>query len=139
MELLYAILADIVVAVHVAYVSFVVLGLVLILVGWLLKWRWVHNVWFRAVHAAMIGIVVVEAVLGIVCPLTEWEQQLRRAAGQTSYGGSFVGHWLHELLFFEAEPWVFTLAYCLFGALVLTTFWLVPPRTAHTDVQRTDR
>ena len=128
MKLWYAILADAVVVVHLAYVTFVTLGLVLILLGWLLGWQWVRNFWFRALHLVMMGIVVAEALLGIVCPFTTWEQQLRRLAGQATYTGDFLGHWSHELLFFEADPWVFTAIYCLFGAVVLATYWLVPPR-----------
>ena len=38
----YRILADITVIVHVAYVLFVVLGVVAILLGWLRKWQWVR-------------------------------------------------------------------------------------------------
>jgi hypothetical protein len=32
------------------------------------------------------------------------------------------------LLFFDAEPWVFTVCYTLFGLAVLATFVLAPPR-----------
>jgi hypothetical protein len=42
--------------------------------------------------------------------------------------GSFVGRWVHELIFFEAPEWVFTIVYCAFGAVVLATFILAPPR-----------
>ena len=128
MRTLYAILADAVVVLHVAYVTVIVVGLVLILVGWWRNWKWVRNVWFRALHLTMIMVVVVEALVGIVCPLTTWEQGLRRLAGEATYTGSFLGRWAHEVLFFELPPWVFTTIYCLFGALVLAVCWLVPPR-----------
>ncbi len=55
----------------------------------------------------MIGIVVAEALAGIPCPLTVWERQLRKAAGQVAYPGDFIGYWTHRLLFYRAEPWVF--------------------------------
>jgi hypothetical protein len=76
----------------------------------------------------MIGVVVVEAVLSIVCPLTTLEHNLRARAGQPVDETSFIGRWVHELLFFEAPEWVFTIVYCLFGAAVLATFLLAPPR-----------
>jgi hypothetical protein len=76
----------------------------------------------------MIGIVVVEALLGITCPLTTWENQLRHAAGETARAESFVGRWIHDLLFYDAPPWVFTVIYCLFGAVVLATFVIAPPK-----------
>lgn len=128
MQLVYRILADVVVVVHFAYVAFVIFGLVLTLAGRLLRWNWVRNFWFRAVHLTMIGIVVFEAWLGIVCPLTTWENNLRDLAGQTSYDGAFIANLLHDTMFIEAEPWMFTLGYTLFGLLVLLTILLIPPR-----------
>lgn len=128
MQHFYQILADIVVTFHFAYVSFVVLGLAMTLAGALLGWNWVRNFWFRTIHLLMIAIVVVEAWCGITCPLTTWEQQLRQLAGQTVHEGSFVANVLHEALFFEAEPVVFTVGYTLFGLAVLATFLYAPPR-----------
>ncbi len=128
MRTFYAIAADLVVAFHFAYVAFVVFGLLLTLIGIARGWRWVRNPWFRGIHLATILIVVAEAWLGIVCPLTTWEQQLRRLAGQSTYGGDFVGRWLHEVLFLELAPWVFTTIYTLFGLAVLATWVFAPPR-----------
>lgn len=125
---LNSISADLVVFVHAAYVTFVIFGLVATLAGVVLHWKWIRNFWFRSIHLSMIGIVVFEALVGITCPLTTLEHRLRLAAGQQSSSGSFVGRWMHELLFFEAPPWVFTVVYCVFGAIVLATFALAPPR-----------
>ncbi len=121
-------LADLIVVFHAAFVGFVVFGLVLILVGVALRWGWIRNVWFRVTHLAAIGFVVAEALVGMVCPLTDWENQLRRAAGQASYPGDFIGYWAHRVIFYRAEPWVFTLIYILFGLAVLAAFILAPPR-----------
>jgi hypothetical protein len=123
-----SVLADAIVVAHVAYVSFVVLGLAVILLGVAFRWRWVRNPWFRSIHLAMIGIVVGEAIAGIPCPLTVWEGQLRRAAGQAAYPGDFIGHWADRLLFYRFEPWVFTVIYATFGLAVLAAFILAPPR-----------
>jgi len=128
MQLVYRILADIIVALHFAYVAFVVLALVVTLAGAALRWKWIRNFWFRAIHLAMIGFVVAEAWCGIVCPLTTWENGLRARAGQATYGGGFLANLLHDTMFFEAEPWVFTVCYSLFGLLVLVAFVLAPPR-----------
>jgi Protein of Unknown function (DUF2784) len=123
-------LADVTVVVHAAYVSFVLFGLVAILIGIVFKWKWVRNFWFRAIHLIMIGIVVGEALAGVPCPLTVWEARLRKIAGQTAYTGDFLGYWAHRLIFFRADPWVFTLIYTLFGLAVLAAFVLAPPRRA---------
>src|SRR4051812_25109840 len=103
------VLADTIVVVHAAFVAFVVLGMAAILLGVALRRGWVRNFWFRVTHLAAIGVVVLETLTGLACPLTTWEHALRRRAGQTGYAGDFIGHWAHRLIFFDAEPWVFTL------------------------------
>ena len=126
-------LADLVVVVHAAYVSFVVLGLLAILAGIAFRWKWVRNPWFRWIHIAMIGIVVAEALAGIPCPLTVWERQLRTGQGRSPMRATFIGYWTHRLLFFRAEPWVFTVVYTAFGLAVLAAFILAPPRGRSQD------
>ena len=133
MTTLYRLTADLVVVVHFAFVAFVVFGLLLTLMGGARRWQWVRDVRFRALHLAAIGFVVVESLCGITCPLTVWEQHLRDLAGQSSYRGDFLATWVHELMFFEAEPWVFTLCYCSFGAAVALSWLLVPPRFRRVD------
>ena len=126
--MLYKLAADFVVVLHAAYVLFVIFGQLAILIGILCRWAWVRNTWFRWLHLAAISIVVVESLLGIVCPLTTFEGWLRSRAGQTGYRGDFVGHWVHELLFYDAPAWVFTLVYAAFGLLVVVAFIVAPPR-----------
>ena len=124
----YRFLADLTVIAHLAYFCFVVLALPLILLGGYLGWAWVRNFWFRMIHFAMIAVVVAEELLGIACPLTTWERDLRLRAGGVVYRGSFIGHWVHELLFVDLPPWAFTVIYCAFGLLVLASLVWVPPR-----------
>ena len=128
LDLPYRDLADAVLALHVAVVIFVGGGLLLILVGNWRRWPWVNAWWFRLVHLAAIGVVVAEAWLGIVCPLTTLEMWLRARAAGTTYSGSFIEHWLQRVLYYDAPPWVFVLAYSLFGLSVLATWWFFPPR-----------
>jgi hypothetical protein len=122
------VVADAIVVFHAAFVGFVVLGMAAIVVGLVLGWGWVRNFWFRAAHLGMIGFVVLESFIGMVCPLTRWENQLRRLGGQEGYPGDFIGYWAHRLLFYRAEPWVFTVIYTAFGATVFLAFLLGPPR-----------
>jgi hypothetical protein len=133
MTVLYRLAADAVVIVHFSYVAFVVVGLLAVLLGLAGRWRWVRNVWFRSVHLLAILVVAAEAICGITCPLTTWEQQLRALAGDASDRGDFIADWVHRLLFYECPPWVFTLSYVLFGLVVLATFVLAPPRRARND------
>lgn len=125
---LYLIAADGLLLVHALFVLFVVLGLLLILLGGLRGWRWVRNPWFRGLHLAGIAVVVLQAWLGVICPLTTWEMALREKAGGATYSGSFIAHWLEALLYYRAPQWVFILVYTLFGALVIASWWWVRPR-----------
>jgi hypothetical protein len=128
MESLYVALADLVVVLHVGYVAFVILGELAVMLGILFKWDWVRNRTFRLLHLAAIGVVVFESWSGIVCPLTTWENWLREQAGQSVEQGDFIARWVHQVLFYRAEPGVFTWIYSAFGALVVLTLILAPPR-----------
>lgn len=127
-KLAHHVAADMVLVIHVLFVAFVVIGLVLIIVGLLRHWRWVRNLWFRTAHLLSIGIVVTQAWVDLICPLTIWENYLRHQAGDAVYAYPFIRHWLQELIFYDAEPWVFVLCYTIFGALVLVTWILGPPK-----------
>lgn len=124
---LYQALADAVLIVHLGLVLFIVGGLILILLGGRRHWAWVRNFWFRLGHLSAIGYVVAESWLGIDCPLTTVEQWLRMRAGQTSYDDDFIAHWLSQILFFEAAPWIFTAVYSAFALLVVVSWLRVPP------------
>src|SRR3569623_621884 len=125
---LYQTLADLVLITHVAFVGFVVVGLLLILMGGVCHWAWVRNPWFRALHLAAIGLVVTQAWLGIICPLTTLEMYLRVLAGDETYSGTFIAHWLQKLLYYQAPWWVFTLCYTLFALAVIGSWEKVRPR-----------
>lgn len=124
----YSNLADLVLLIHFAIVLFVVGGLLLIILGNLLRWPWVNRWWFRAIHLLAISVVVLESWLGIECPLTTLENWLRLQAGQGVYQGSFIQHWVHGVMFYQAPGWVFALAYTLFALAVVAAWWRWPPQ-----------
>jgi len=117
-------IADVLVVVHFAIVAYIVGGLLAVWTGAALGWRWVRDPWFRYSHLAAIGYVAAEALLGIACPLTVWEDLLRGGARPDS----FVGRWVGRLLYYEAPDWMFTSAYVAWGLATLATLRLVPPR-----------
>ncbi|GAB3192545.1 DUF2784 domain-containing protein [Hydrogenophaga aquatica] len=124
----YQLLADAVLALHFGVVVFVVGGLLAVLVGNGLRWRWVNRRGFRLLHLAAVAVVAAQAWLGVLCPLTTLESWLRAQAGEAGYSGSFVQHWLQRMLYYEAPLWVFTLAYTAFAVLVALAWWRFPPR-----------
>lgn len=121
-------LADLVLVAHVGIVLFVLLGQFAILIGGWRGWHWVRGFALRMAHLVLIGVIVLQAWLGRLCPLTIWEQALRRRAGQASYEHSFVEYWLSRLLFFDAPWWAFVFAYTAFGALVIASWLWLPPQ-----------
>lgn len=119
--------ADLILIVHALVVAFVLVAQAMILVGWWRRWSWIRNAWFRLAHLVTIVVVMLQAWLGRLCPLTVWERELRRAAGQAFHEQSFVEHWVTRYLYLDLPWWVFVSAYTLFAALVVWSWWRVPP------------
>jgi hypothetical protein len=119
-----AFLADFILIVHFAFVAFVVGGLALIWIGAASGWAWVRNLWFRVAHLAAIVLVAGEALVGVWCPLTVWEDALRGVHGEKS----FVARWIHRLMFYDFPGWMFTVAYVLFALVVVATWWWIRPK-----------
>lgn len=78
--MLYKVLATAVVALHLGYVGFVVVGQVLILLGLVLRWQWTRNLRFRVIHLVMTEVVALEGLFGIRCPMTDWQEFLETSA-----------------------------------------------------------
>jgi hypothetical protein len=87
--MIFRLLADIVVVVHVCFVLFVVLG------GFLLR-RWPKLI-YAHIPAAIWGVMIEFG--GWVCPLTPLENSLRVRGGQAGYQGDFIDHYLIPLLY----------------------------------------
>ena len=121
-------IADAVLVVHALFVLFVVGGFVLILLG-ARRWGWVRNRTFRMLHLAAIAFVAAEALLGLACPLTTWEDALRGASTERS----FVGRWVARLLYYDFPEWVFATAYCAFALAVIWTWIAIPPRPSRRN------
>jgi len=117
-------LADSLLAFHFFVAAFIAGGLPLVWLGAALDWAWVRNPSFRYAHLGAIAFVAAEALLGIACPLTVWEDVLRGGARPES----FVGRWVQQLLFYRAPEWVFTSIYVAWAAAALVTLKIVPPR-----------
>jgi hypothetical protein len=64
-----------------------------------------------------------ESLVGIVCPLTHWEDAVR--GQQTEVG--FIERWVDRILFYDLPTWVFTSTYTGFAVLVAITWMVVRP------------
>lgn len=86
-------LADLVLLLHLAFILFVVFGV--LLVWWRPRWSWLH------LPMALWGAIV--NLLGWTCPLTPLEKQLREAAGGPGYEGGFIEHYLQPLIYPQGQ------------------------------------
>lgn len=125
---LAGLLADAILVLHVGIVAFVVLGALAIPLGAWRGWGWVRRFGWRVLHVLLMAFIALQAWFGALCPLTVWEQALRRRAGEAVYAESFIAHWLSRLIFFDAPWWSFVGAYTAFAAFVLVLWRRVPPR-----------
>ena len=138
-HLLMPLFADAVLALHVCVAVFIAGGLPFIVAGNFMGWALAGNLWFRLAHLGAIGIVVAEAWLGLDCPLTVLELQIRSITGDVTYQGGFVEHWMRRFLFYDAAPWIFIAAYTCFGLAVVATWWHFPPRRKARKIAPADR
>jgi Protein of Unknown function (DUF2784) len=85
----WRVLADAVLALHFAFIAFVVLGGLTVL-------RWPRLAWLHLPAAAWgAGI----AFIGGICPLTPLENHLRELGGESGYSGGFIQHYLTWLIY----------------------------------------
>lgn len=88
---MYSVLADVVLALHLLFVAFVV-------AGGLFALRWPRVVWIHA-PAALWGVLIEYA--GWICPLTPLENHLRARAGEATYESDFIARYALPLLYPE--------------------------------------
>ena len=105
-------LADAIVVVHLAYLVFIPVGGMLAV-----QWRWLI-----LPHLAAVAVGVVSITVGFDCPLTTWEQSLRRRGGQRPYADGFVDHYLTGRIYPHGYAWT---VQALFGACVLASYALM--------------
>jgi hypothetical protein len=87
--MVYRILADVVVLVHLSFVVFAVLGGLLVL-------RWKRCLWM---HLSAVAWAAAIEFGGWICPLTPLENWLRMRSGTPGYGVGFVEHYLLPVLY----------------------------------------
>ena len=86
--MIYRVLADLVLVLHLGFIAFVV-------VGGLLALRW-RRAPLLHLPAALWGVAI--ELFGWQCPLAPLENALRRASGTSDYSGGFIEHYPGEVL-----------------------------------------
>jgi hypothetical protein len=106
---LYRIVADMVVVVHLTFIAFVAGGSLLV-------WQWPRLLW---PHVAVVAWAAAIVTVGFTCPLTPLEKHLRERAVHSSYDGGFIDHYLSGVVY----PGRFTvLARLLVGGLIVAGY-----------------
>ena len=106
--MLYSDAADLVMAIHFAFVLFVPFGALLAL-----KWSWIP--WFHLPAAAWGAFV---SVTGGACPLTDAEKALRASAGEPAYAGGFIDHYLGGVIGSHAGRYTLLVAVAAINTLI---------------------
>lgn len=87
----YALLANLVLLAHLAFILFVALGGLAVL-------RWPRLAWL---HLPCVAWGVTVELMGWYCPLTPLENHFLRLAGETGYAGDFLQHYLLSAIYPE--------------------------------------
>ncbi len=124
--------AEAILAAHVAIILFNLFGLVAIPVGALRHWHFVRIGWWRVLHLVMLAAVAVQAVAGRACILTLWQAAM---TGTASVPAPLIMGWVDRLIYWRLPMWVFAVLYVVVFGYALGLIWLVPPkRTAPRSI-----
>ena len=115
-------LAELVLAVHLAVIGFNIVGLVVIPVGAWRGWPVVRIRFWRLLHLFSFAVVALQAVFGRACFLTDWEAALTGGSRQP-----LIMRWVNSVIFWPLPMWAFETLYVLVFAYVLALYWLIPP------------
>jgi hypothetical protein len=106
--------ADLVVAVHMAYLVYMVLGGFLAL-------RWFGLIWPHMISTAYSIYVTTTS---FTCPVTRLEKWLLEQGGATPYEGSFIAQYLRGVLYpaqYETALWVSCMGLAVVSYVVVLT------------------
>jgi len=114
---LLAALALAVLAVHVAVIAFNVFGLIAIPLGSLFDWRFVRVFWWRALHLALLAVLVLQALFGRPCFLTLWQAALEQDA--LASREPLIPRFVESVIFWPLPIWFFAALYVAVGIYAL--------------------
>jgi uncharacterized membrane protein (DUF485 family) len=126
--LLYRLLADAVLIVHLSFVLWVALGVLIV-------WR---APWSAGLHIPAVAWGIYIELSGAICPLTTWEIELRERGGQAGYSGGFIDHYITGCLYPDGLTRSAQIAVgVVVFALNATIYWLLVRRMRRAQALRT--
>ncbi len=124
---LYSIAISTVYVIHLLYSLVIVIGFLLIIIGFFARWNWIRNFKFRLIHLLMIGIVAVESVFNAECPLTWLEYKLMSLDHMKHSSMPFIAGMVYKVLYYNLPVWLFNAVYIIFGLTVFIIWFAIPP------------
>tara|TARA_B100000989_G_C19371078_1_gene397454 strand:- start:108 stop:482 length:375 start_codon:yes stop_codon:yes gene_type:complete len=116
-------IADIVLLFHFFIVVFITFGFVLIPIGYNFDWLWIKNKKLRLLHFGMMIFITFETLLGIACPLTILENNLRGV----DENQLFISIWISEIIYWDFPSNFFIILYFLFLGWTFLIWKKCPP------------
>jgi Protein of Unknown function (DUF2784) len=120
--------AQLVLALHLAAATFVILGMIVIPIGAWRHWLLVSSFWWRAAHLGAISIIALQKVLGQTCFLSVWEFNLLAQAQQAHVRVPPLHALAIGVMHWNMPLWFFTLLYVALFLYVAWLWRLVPVR-----------
>jgi hypothetical protein len=122
------ILAEAILAAHLAIILFNLFGLIVVPLGAICGWRFVRVRWWRLLHLVSLAAVAAQAVFGRACILTIWQAALTGEPGRPT---PLIMGWVNRVIYWPLPLWVFAAFYLLVFGYALALLWLVPPAVPH--------
>lgn len=102
--------ADTILILHFLVIIFIISLYFLIPYGYSKNWKFAKNYKIRLAHLMLIFFITLETFLGIICPLTTLENDLR---GQL-YSETFISFWISKVIYWDLPTTFFIVVYTIF-------------------------
>ena len=117
------IFSEIVLFFHFIVFLFITVSFFLIPFGYFQKWKWVKNKYYRLTHLVLMGIILIETILGFMCPLTILENFLRNNIEVDNNLTQII----HQIMYWNLPNYQFIILYILsFSYLIFLWFFFKP-------------
>jgi len=116
-------MSDVLLLIHFGLAAVISAGFFIIPLGYKLGWNWIKKRNLRILHLSLIGVITIETILGLACPLTVLENMFR----DVEYSMSFMSYWIAQILYWDLPRQVFVMLYLLCFGWVLILWKICPP------------
>jgi hypothetical protein len=126
--MIYKILDDFIIFMHLIWILFIFIGFVLTLGSFF--WKKFLDRWlFRTLHLCGIVFAVILTILGKYCPLTMLENTIKMKYNSSlTYKGSFIIHYIEKLVYPNVNPLLIEITTIFIAVFTIMIFIIRPPK-----------